>query len=343
MSETAIIDGLLRHALELQRLAQGEEAKAEAILRELEGDLRAILTRRELSAANRREIAALLKEAERAIASRYINIAGVVDVDGIVQHVAERTVTVLQTGFAGSITLPGVERLASLAKDILIDGAPSSAWWAKQSHDTAFKFAAIVRRGVLNGMVNEQIVRAVVGGRGEVGLLDTSRRNARALVHSSVMTAANRARIEVMGKAFGNGFQWLATLDSNTCTICAALDGKEWDQGGKPVNHKFDIKIPPAHWNCRCVATPRRVSFNEKYGVTGADEAMATVGARPSASGIQRSGTTFDQWLDRQPAAFVEDVLGTKRAALYRQGKITLTDLITKGGRTKTLAELNAN
>ena len=338
VTETELADAIIRHAFELQQLSAGEEARADLILRELELDLRSLLASRNISASGKREIEALIKESQRAIAGCYINIAGVVDVDAIVQHVAERTVAAIETAVP-SLTFgpPSVETLRSLAKSILIDGAPSAAWWVKQGEDTAFRFASIVRRGRLNNETNEQIVRKVVGEEGIMGL---SRRNARSLVHSSVMTAANQARLAVYGKAFRNGFRWLATLDSHTCKTCAALDGKEWDQDGNPVKHRMEMQMPPAHWSCRCVASPRPISFNEKYGVVGADEAMARVGGRPSSSGEQKSGTTFDDFLKRQSPAWVNEWMGERRAAKYLAGKITLTDLVTKSGRQRTLAEL---
>jgi SPP1 gp7 family putative phage head morphogenesis protein len=338
VTETELADAIIRHAFELQQLSAGEEARADLILRELELDLRSLLASRNISASGKREIEALIKESQRAIAGRYINIAGVVDVDAIVQHVAERTVAAIETAVP-SLTFgpPSVETLRSLAKSILIDGAPSAAWWAKQSDDMAFRFAGIVRRGRLNNETNEQIVRKVVGDDALSGI---ARRNARALVHSSVMTAANQARLAVYGKAFRNGFRWLATLDSNTCLTCSVLDGKEWGQDGKPVRHSQEMRMPPAHMNCRCVASPRPISFNEKYGVVGADEAMARVGGRPSSSGEQKSGTTFDDFLKRQSPAWVNEWMGERRAAKYLAGKITLTDLVTKSGRQRTLAEL---
>lgn len=320
MTEQSLTDALLRNALELQRLADSDAIKADKILRELEQDLRILLNSRELSAASRREINAIIRQAQEAITGRYVNIAGVVDTSGIAEHVAERTLEAVRATFPAAVA-PSIQTLRSLATNILIEGAPSAAWWAKQSEDAAFKFAGAVRQGVVNGHTNEQIVRAVVGSRGETGILDVARRNVRALVHSSVMTSANHARLAVYDKVFRNGFRWLATLDSHTCQICMALDGKEWDQDGKAVGHKFDKQAPPAHWNCRCVATPRPVSFNEKYGVTGADEAMAKVGARPSANGMQKSGTTFADFLKRQPDSFVRDVLGKRRAELYIGGR----------------------
>lgn len=339
-----LIDAILRHGLELQRLSQGEEAKADAILRELEQELRALLNSRELSTANRREINAIIKAADEAIAAKYVNAAGIVDVEAIAQHVAERTVEAMETGFGATMAMPST--LKSLTMDILIYGSPSSKWWAKQSEDVAFKFAGHVRRGVLNGETNERIVRRVVGGRGEVGLLDVSRRNARALVHSSIMTAANQARLETYRKnaRYARGVKVLETLDSHTCIQCMAYDGTEWDFDGKPLNEqarKLNFNLPTYHWNCRGVISPLPMSF-DALGLEGFDAKLAKIGARASSQGPVASGTSFTEFLKRQPPEFVNDVLGAKRAKRYLKGELTLTDLVTKEGTPLTLDQLKA-
>lgn len=341
MTEQELTDSIIKHALELQRLSDGDAMRAEAILREMEADLRAILNSRTLAGTPKRELEALLKETERAIASRYVNIAGVVDVEGIVQHVADRTVDFLAQTFPNAaIGTPTLETLSSLSRDILIEGSPASAWWAKQAQDTAFKFAGIVRRGVLNGETNEQIVRKVAGGAGEPGILDASRRNVRTLVHSSVMTAANRARLETYRKnaRFASGVRWLATLDSHVCTTCAALDGAEWDFDGKPIGKtRLDFQMPPAHMSCRCLMSviPGRKALDEVF--PGLADELAGLRDRATAQGPQK--VTMTEWLKRNPAA-AEEVLGAKRVAMFQAGTITLTDLVTKSGRALTLDEL---
>lgn len=344
MNVNDLTDSILRHAVELQALSANEEARAERILRELEGELRALLNSRTLSEAGRRQIEALIREAHDAISKKYINIAGVVDVGAVVEHVADRTVQFMRDTYpAETFTLPPTQVLKSLSRDILIEGSPASAWWDKQAEDTAFRFAGIVRNGVVNNETNEQIVRRVAGGRGEPGLLDVSRRNVRALVHSSIMTAANRARMETYKAAFGDtsdGVRWLATLDSHTCQRCAALDGQSWDWEGNKLNGtKADFHVAPLHVNCRCVMTPLPPDFDELFG-PGFNDKFARIGARASSQGPQASGTTFSDFLKRQSPEWVEEWMGVKRAEMYRQGKLTLTDLITKSGRQKTLEEL---
>jgi SPP1 gp7 family putative phage head morphogenesis protein len=228
-----------------------------------------------------------------------------------------------------AIATPTTERLASLTKDVLIDGAPSSAWWSKQAEDTAFKFAAAVRQGVINGETNERIVARVVSRDG-TGLLDVARRSARTLVHSSVMSAANDARLATYRKnsRYIAGVRWLSTLDSHTCVQCAALDGQTWDlQGGKLGETKLDFQSPPAHWSCRCALSPL-----PKLQFAG--------GTRASSEGQVDATTTFESFLKRQSPEFVDKVLGKRRAELFLENRLTLSDLVTGSGRELSLEEL---
>lgn len=248
MTETALADEIIKLALELQRVSSYEEARADAILAQLEQDLRQLLATRDLSASSRREIEAIIKQANEAIAGRFANIQGILDVEKLIETVSNRTVEAMAAAGIPT-TAPTAETLRSLSQSILIEGSPLAAWWDKQADDTAFRFAGAVRNGVLLGETNEQIVRRVAGEQGVIGL---SRRNARTLVHSSIMTAANRARLETFRKnaKFAAGVSWLATLDSSTCMRCAALDGKGWDFDGNPIGHKLQFQVPALHANC---------------------------------------------------------------------------------------------
>jgi hypothetical protein len=51
---------------------------------------------------------------------------------------------------------------------------------------------------------------------------------------------------------------------------------------------------------------------------------------------------TFEGWLSRQPKAAQDAALGTGRADLWREGKISFRDLLDANGRELSLAELRA-
>lgn len=336
MSEIELRDAILRHSLQLQRLSAGEAARAEAILRELERELRLLLQSGTLSEAGKAQVNAIIREAERLIDPAYVRLADTVDARALAVLVAQRTVEALEDVFPVNVLAPTQERLASLTRDVLIEGSPLSEWWRAQRDDTAMRFAAQVRQGVVAGETNERIVRRIVG---VPGVMDIARRHARTLVHSSVMSAANEARLAAFRKngRLISGVRWLATLDSRTCLRCAALDGQAWDLEGEPRRGTtVAFTVPGLHANCRCVLTPIPKTFRE-LGLA-IDEPRA--GTRASSEGPVTATTTFTEFLKRQPAGFVERTLGKRRARLFLSGRITLRDLISGTGRELTLGEL---
>lgn len=342
MTEQSLQDEIIKTALDLQRLSAFEEGEALKVFGELERELRQLLASADLEEQTRREVEALIKQADEAIKAHYTTMAGQVDARGIILTIAQKTVDVMAEAFPSAL-MPSAERLASLAKDVMIDGAPSSAWWARQAEDTTFKFAREVRQGVISGETNAQIVARVFGNDDEPGILDTSRRNVRTLVHSSIMTAANQARLATFRKnsRFSKGVRWLATLDSRTCAQCAALDGQAWDfDGNKLDGSEVDFMMPPAHFSCRCVVTPIPKGLDEIFGTTTLDAKMASP-VRASKDG-PTTATTMEAFLRRQPADVVEEMLGKGRAELFLERKLTISDLVSGRGRELTLTELRA-
>ena len=345
-------DATIRLALELQRVSAHEETRALDIIAELEADLRRLLAERNLSDAAKRDIETLLKAAEDAINGRYDTIAGLLDTKALVETVARITGTQIALVSARAIELTE-HRIASLANSVLIDGSPAKAWWERQAEDLRFRFAAQVRQGIAAGETQERIVARITGRPGEPGIMETTRRATRALVHSSVMSAANHARLATFraNPEMFAGVKWLSTLDGHTCLQCAALDGARWDLDGKPQgNSHFTFQAPPAHMRCRCTLTGIPRGLDEIFGEgLGLDDLAASMSRRVSSSGRpgvrgapQPGSTTFSDFLARQDRAFVERVLGERRAELYRQGKLTLTDLVSGTGRPLTLVELAA-
>lgn len=340
MTEETLTDAIIRHALDLQRLAAFEGAEVDALLAQLEADLRTLAASLP-QGESKRAIDALIRQADDAIAARYGEAAGTLDTQRLILLVAENTQAALESVNIGNGARISEETAASLARNVLIEGAPTAAWWAKQSEDAQFRFAQAIRQGVTNGDTNERIVARIAG---KTGFMDVSRRNARTLVHSSIMSAANTARLAVYKKNFphGGGVRWTATLDSHSCLRCGVLDGAAWDFDGKPIRGT-EIAfqgIPPLHPNCRCVISVLPPSLDKAIGVAGLDELRDQLSRRASSQG-QVKNTTFAEFLKRQSPAFVENVLGVKRAEMFLAGRITLNDLINpKTLQPLTLDEL---
>jgi hypothetical protein len=265
-----------------------------------------------------------------------------IDYAGLAKTEADFTAKTF-TSIGLDASLPSEATLKALVNGSLIEGAPSAKWWAKQSDDLAFKFSNQVRQGVAQNETMQQIVRRITGSKrlGIPGIMDKTRREAFTLVHNSVMQVSNDARMATFQENSDvvKGMRHLSTFDSNTSPKCIAYSGAEWDINGKPINGNT---LPfeggcPRHWGCRSTTVPITKTFRE-LGID-VDEPKGT---RASDLGQIPSDLSFDDFLKRHSTEYADDLLGPGKAQLWRDGKITLTDLMGQHGRPMTLDQLKA-
>ena len=307
--------------INLARVSASLQADAVKLLRKLERELVA-----EVASTTWRKtrVEKQLKELRLSIATYYNNVATATTKS------AKRVATVVANstamGIGTAAVLPATAVLSSVVGDALVLGAPQSAWWAKQSSDTVFKFSAAVRQGMVAADTSQQIVRRVMD------VMDVAKHNAAALVQTSIASIANDARMAVYqaNDDLIEVYLAVATLDSHTCMECAPLDGLEWEKDGEPIDHDEEMPNYPLHYNCRCLLIGRIT--REKPG-----------GARASDGGPVSAGMTFSDWLESQSVAKQDSILGPGRAEMYRSGKITLNDLTSGTGRPLSIAELERN
>ncbi len=135
-------------------------------------------------------------------------------------------------------------------------------------------------------------------------------RQAKALSRTITNHVASSARGEFykQNSELFTGYQVVATLDDRTSFTCGALDGQVFDEG--------EFEYPPYHWNCRSTYIP---VLDKKY-----DLGSEIGGQRPSKNedGVELvdTKTTYNSWLKQQSPEFQNEVLGTKRAELFRAG-----------------------
>jgi len=335
-------DSAITRQINLLRFSAGEKKKVLAILTQLQKDLRAKLLL-DLTDFSRARVNKLLKESTAVIDAAYNGMQQKFDFPGLAEHEAAATAR----SFAAiglDAALPTEAVLKALVNGALIEGSPAGAWWSRQSDDTAFKFAAQVRQGIAGNETVQQIVRRIIGSKrlGTVGIMETSRRGATALVHTSIQQVANDARLATFKENDDvvKGVMQLSTLDSHTTKICIAYSGASWDLDGNPINGTtlaFNGGTP-RHFNCRSVLTPITLTYKE----LGIDIPEAPPGTRASDLGQIPADTSFESFLDRHDAAYTEKLLGPGRAKLYRDGKITLNQLVDGTGRELTLKQLAA-
>lgn len=232
--------------------------------------------------------------------------------------------------------------LRQLVREDLFQGAPLDEWFKRQSADTQFALTSAIRTGVAQGETNGQIVKRIAtqARQGNDGVLDLKRRNLETLVRTAVQTVANNARNSTWAENDDvvKALQQLSTLDGRTSDVCIAYSGKQWTLRDKqPIGHNLPWNSgTPRHWNCRSVMVPVLKSFVE----LGIDLPEMPQSTRASMDGQVAAGFTFEDFLEKKGKAFQDRMLGAGRAQLWREGKITLTQLLDQRGNALTLSEL---
>jgi hypothetical protein len=339
-----VFDEVMDNALLVFRHAASARKATVKRLQELEKELVAALAVEAITARQKRRVEAFFKETNKVIARRYQQLQLEFAYSELARTVAIDLQYGLQTVLGvDAMYLPRNSYFASLESNVMILGAPSADWWRGQSEDLQFKFAQQVRQGLANSETNQQIISRIVGKNGEPGVMETARRNAAALVQTSVQAVANDARRETF-KANSDvisGIRQVSTLDSHTSLVCVAYSEAEWDLDFKPKgkNKKPYNGGVPRHFNCRSVEVPITKTFAE-LGLKNVPEPKFTT--RASDEGQIKADTTFKNFLERKSKAYQDEMLGKGRAELWRAGKITLKDLVDGKGRPLTLAELQA-
>ena len=337
--DSYLADRVLTRQLYLMRFSAGEKKKVLAVLVDMRAELVAKLRAGNVTDFTRQRLQRLLTQCEAVIEQAFNKIQTTLDFDGLAKAEAEAAIKPLAAvGLEAS--LPTAAVLKAVVSDTLLQGAPLKDWWAKQSADTAFKFSAQVRQGVAQGETLQQVITRIVGSKkkGIVGIMEISHRHASTLVHDSIMQIANDARMATY-KANADimkGFEWLATLDGNTCVQCMAYSGAQWDMEGKPIKGDLPLKNPPLHPNCRCVLTPLTKSYRE----LGLNIDEMPPGTRASDLGQVPADMSMDSFLRRHDTEYLNDLLGPGRAKLFQDGKITLRQLVDGTGRPLRLDEL---
>lgn len=335
-----LFDDTIELNLDIERVAIGSRATIIDLLKNLEQELIAKVANG-VTDWSKARINAQLKEADLIINQYYSDIATTSQTAsaGVAQVAASATADSLVAAVGGQVAIsaiPTAAYLETLASDTIIQGVTQSGWWSKQSSDASFKFQSAVRQGLVSAETTPQIVRRVRD------VMDLSRRNAETLVHTSVQSVANVTREKVMqdNSDVVAANEYSSSLDRKTCLVCGSLDGLRWENvTNKPIGHSVRYSPPTRHWRCRCSMVPVLKTWAE----LGVNMDELPDGTRASMEG-QVNDKTFEDWLKRKTETdptFADRTLGKGRAELWRNGKITMDQMIS-GGKPLTLSELQA-
>lgn len=210
----------------------------------------------------------------------------------------------------------------------------------------AKKIRTAIAQGFTEGKTQDQIIRELRGTRAKGyadGLMEAPRREVATITRTAMGHMAGFVQ-DRFGDANGDiikAINWSATIDLHTSPICRARDGKLYEPGShKPIGHKLPWLGGPgrAHWCCRSAQTFVTKSFAE-LGIEGIPE-FGIGSTRASMDGQVPKDTTYADWIMRQSAGRQDQVLGTTRAKLLRDGDLKMADLYDNKGIYLSLAQL---
>ena len=200
-----------------------------------------------------------------------------------------------------------------------------------------------LRASVTMGEGVEKSVDRLLRDAMEAGFGMTER-GAVSIVRTGIQTGA----VKAMDKVYeGNRdliakWRWVAKLDSRTCILCAATDGKVFEFGeGPPM---------PRHIRCRCLRQPI-LRKNADLGIPDADvqrlsrrwiereKGSIDMGGRKILETAQ-TDRWFGEWFPSLRPDLQDSIVGKARAEALRSGRISWSDLLDSDGNYRTLKDL---
>jgi SPP1 gp7 family putative phage head morphogenesis protein len=234
-----------------------------------------------------------------------------------------------------TITLPNGEVVSKAFRGIAVDQAE--------------RFSQVVRQGLLTGEPTPDIAKRLIGnlqfsqepttinktlkkiiatGGQSTSIADNQ---VITLVRTSINQVANTASQQVYeaNQDITKKYRYVATLDTRTSAICAALDGKEFEYGKGPM--------PPQHFNCRSTTVP----------IIDPDILPpSTTATRASKDGQVPINQSYGQWLHNQPRSVQAEAIGPGKVAYFNRlaekygPKDAIAKLVRDDGSELTLDQL---
>jgi SPP1 gp7 family putative phage head morphogenesis protein len=203
-----------------------------------------------------------------------------------------------------TITLPNGEVITKAFRGIAVDQAERFSQVVRQGLLTGETTPSIAKRliGSLQFGEEAKTVRQLVAAGGQATAVADNQ--VIALIRTSINQVANTASQQVYeaNQDITKKYRYVATLDTRTSAICAALDGREFEYGKGPM--------PPQHFNCRSTTVP----------VIDPDILPpSTTATRASKDGQVPINQSYGEWLAKQPRSVQADALGPGKVAYFNK------------------------
>jgi len=333
-------DRIIRQAVLLERYKSGEVRKIISFFnRSLEPDLVDQLTRYAGKTLTFNRIEIMRRSVKEVMAAAYLQMEKELEPDliDLGKSQGKWDAAVIEKALPVRVSVSGlsVPTIREMVVNKPIHGRLIREWFEELAPAVATRINQQIMIGVAEGEGIDQITRRIRGtakNRYRDGILARSRREVEAVVRTAVSGVVNNVRQATYqaNTEVVKGVQFVATLDTRTCEICAGYDGQ--------VFGLMDGPRPPQHYGCRCTTVPVVKSWKE-LGFSF-DEMPAS--ERAAMNGRVSDKITYGEWLRDQDQGTQELVLGKGKAQLFRSGKVAIRDFVDDRGRVLTLKELEA-
>lgn len=313
-----LLNEAVLHRIALSRYSTATVRKALAQLNRVDQDLVARILRADNEGRDPRQLERLLDEIRALQADGWTVLRGRLtdDLNGLAAAERDFAASMVRfsqqsAGLAVATNVPTTAQVVAAVNARPFQGRFLKNWMDEAEAGAAKRVRETLRQGFIEGRSVSDLVKQIRGSKAlgyKDGILEGSRRGTEAMVRTALThTAAVSAKetYQAMGVAVAT---FLAVLDSRTTLTCANLNGQTF-----PLD-KFPW--PPRHVNCRSTAMP-------------------VVSGMPKID-----APSYSDWLKRQPEAVQNDILGVRKAQLFRSGKLTLDRFTDSAGRVLTLEQL---
>ena len=337
-------DSVIKYAINFERYKNGKANEITELLDKANKDIAKFIKETDgvYTKARYKEIAKKLKDVSATLKD---NVDENIDLDGVIDYELRKEKKLLELakpyikkvkGGEINFLYPSREQIktSALFQPITTDGYGMTYQSYLDGIETGLfnTWDSAVRTGYLTGQSAKEITRNVLGSASKVGQLIeqgtmyTLRNNVYSNTRTALQSFANETMQRVYEeneKYFGDGetdykYEYLATLDSRTCLVCADASSKLY----KSLN---DCPHVPQHRGCRCVIIPY-------FKIEGDTKATK--------NGQRESPLSFEDWLKEQDEDTQLNVLGRTRFELFRRGEPMKQ--FVDNGQVLDLVDLNA-
>ncbi len=341
-----LFDDAIRHQIYLQGFNNRQVRDMLALLRKVENRVLSALVDPTTGYGEAR-LTETLKTVRGIMSDGY---GGIVDatkttMKALGDYEAEWQVAALarSTGLDISFAKPAANQIWAAVTTKPFSGRIMSEWFSDMESGAYKRMKDTIRLGYVDGTPTAKIIRQIRGTRVmgfKDGVIGANRRGLETAVRTAVGHSAAAARMRTIeqNSEVVKGVVWRSTLDGRTSPICRPRDGKKYDLNRQPVEHSLPWLggAGSAHPQCRSTAIPYLKSWKEM----GIDLKEAPEGTRASMNGQVPADMNYNDWLRGQSTAVQKQVLGQKRAQLFRRGELSIDRFQNNYGKRYTLDQL---